>query len=269
MATAPEELQPQPDEEDPNAPNAPEGDGGDPPSDEPDPYAPLAQKMGWVPKDQFRGPPEKWKPAEQFIIDGHSIQQQTSKELREMRQTLDVVSRTTGSIMEQRIAEERARLERLHSEAVEEGDTAGALQIAERLSGMKHAQVPQPASNADEWIQRNPWFNEDPLAKARAIEISDRLAAAGVPHAQQLEQVERGIRKEFPELFNDQPRSQPKPPAVGQPGSRVSAPSNRAKGFHDMPKAAQDVAKDMLDRGVIPNLDAYTKNYWLNAERKA
>jgi cell division septum initiation protein DivIVA len=262
MATAPEELQPQPGEEneDPNA--QPPDDGGDPPPSDDDPYAPLAQKMGWVPKDQFRGPAEKWKPAEQFIIDGHSIQQQTSKELREMRQTLDAVSRTSASIVEQQIADKKRELERLHAEAVEEGDVEGARKISQRIDTLQAPTV-QPVSGLDDWKRQNRWFESDPLATARAFEISDRLAAAGVPKDRQLAEIERGIRKEFPELFNDKP--QQRPPSVSQPGSRTSAPSNRARGFHDMPKAAQDVAKDMLDRGVIPNLEAYTNNYWKSA----
>ena len=56
------------------------------------------------------------------------------------------------------------------------------------------------------------------------------------------------------------------PPRVHQPGNRATAPTNRAKGFADMPAAAQKVAKDMVERGVIPSLDAYVKNYWQNAE---
>jgi hypothetical protein len=31
-----------------------------------------------------------------------------------------------------------------------------------------------------------------------------------------------------------------------------------------MPKPAQDIAKDMVNRGVIPNADVYVKNYFAN-----
>ena len=68
---------------------------------------------------------------------------------------------------------------------------------------------------------------------------------------------------------NPNPGDGKAPAAVNSPGSRSASPSNRAKGFADLPPAAQKIAKDMVERKVIPNLDAYTKMYWQNAERKA
>src|ERR1700743_3022707 len=45
-----------------------------------------AGKKGWVPKDKFKGPPEKWKPASQFLADGDKFQKSTQRELLELRQ---------------------------------------------------------------------------------------------------------------------------------------------------------------------------------------
>jgi hypothetical protein len=36
-----------------------------------------------------------------------------------------------------------------------------------------------------------------------------------------------------------------------RPASRGAPPSNRQKGFADMPKEAQDIARDMVERKVI------------------
>jgi hypothetical protein len=50
-------------------------------------------------------------------------------------------------------------------------------------------------------------------------------------------------------------------PAAGAPG-----PSNRQKGFADMPKEAQDIARDMVERKVIKSTDDYARNYFANLE---
>jgi hypothetical protein len=58
------------------------------------------------------------------------------------------------------------------------------------------------------------------------------------------------MRQEMPQLFGEQKNGKP-PAGVNQPGSRGAAPSNRQKGFADMPKEAQDIARDMVERKVI------------------
>jgi hypothetical protein len=76
------------------------------------------------------------------------------------------------------------------------------------------------------------------------------------------------MKQEMPQLFVDQKNGKP-PAGVNPPGSRGAAPSNRQKGFADMPKEAQDIARDMVDRKVIKSTDDYVRNYFANATAKA
>lgn len=274
MATAPDQLDPDdPNEPDPNAqdPNAEPSDGGD---DEPDPYAELAQKIGWVPKDQFRGDPNDWKPAEEFILAGRDIQRNTASELKNVREQLEVIGRTSASIVEQQVeVRTKEALERFNR-AIEDEDPKAALaaskeihDLAGRKNGADGATGPTP--EALTWAQRNSaWFQKDPLATARAVEICDSLARTGVrDHGAQLKAAEEQVRREFPHLFG---KAEAKPQAgVNAPGNRSPASGNRQKGFSDMPKAAQDIANDMAARGLIPDKEAYVKNYWTMLERKA
>jgi hypothetical protein len=74
----------------------------------------------------------------------------------------------------------------------------------------------------------------------------------------------------MPQLFKDGMNGQRKdPPGVNAPGSRGAPPSNRQKGFGDMPKEAQDIARDMKERGVIKSTDDYVRNYFANEAGKA
>lgn len=225
----------------------------------PDPYADLATRIGWVPKDQFRGDPEAWKPAEQFILDGKDIQRATSRELKEMRATVDNIARTTGTLFEQRMNEYASQLKTEYATAVEDGDPNRAWEIGQKLNGLSQQAPPTVTSEAREWVARNPWFEKDPVAKNLAMAVADTYAKEGKSVAEQLRAAETHVRQAYPNLFASAGKG---PAGVAQPGSRSASPPGKAKSFADMPRAAQDIAKDLVDRKLIPNTDAYVKNYY-------
>lgn len=244
---------------------------------EPSPYDELAQKMGWVPKDQFQGPPEQWKPAEQFILDGRDIQRETARELKTLRGTVDNIARTSGSIVAAEVSRRVADLTAQHEKAVDEGDTEGALRIASEIGTLK-ASVTAPAapsSAAQAFADENKaWFRTDPLATARAVEVTNLLARQGYDENTQLKYARDTVEREYPHLFgrgNNGTAPGGKAPAqVHAPSSRSAGPSaGKTKGYMDMPKAARDVADDMVARGVLPDKDAYAKHYWQNEGKPA
>jgi hypothetical protein len=222
----------------------------------------LAAEMGWTPKDQWQGDPDKWKPADQFIRDGRDIQQTTSRELRAMREQVERLSSTSAQILQDKLAEQAAQWEARFNQAVEDGDTATAAKLAEQ----RPSAAPQQAVTADPtvqaWVAKNEWFTKDPLAQARAAEISDRLKHLSVPD--QLAQVERAIRKEFPEHF---PAPTKPPPATQTGATRAANPGNRVKGFADMPQASQQAALDFERLNNVPK-DEFAKRYWANEAKK-
>jgi len=273
VATEGTPTTPQPGEEQQGQQPAGEEEAGE---EEPGPYDELAQSMGWVPKAQFTGPPEQWKPAEQFIRDGRDIQRETARELRTLRATVDNIARTSGSIVETEVNRRVAELRDQHAKAVDEGDTDAALRIAGEigtLSASVRAQAgPSPAAQtfADE---NKAWFRVDPVATARAIEVTNSLARQGYDEATQLKYARETVEREYPHLFGKgQNGTVPgkAPPQVHSPSSRSAGPAAaKTKGYVDMPKAARDVADDMVARGVLPDKEAYAKQYWQNEQRTA
>jgi hypothetical protein len=238
------------------------------------PYAELAQKIGWVPKDQFGGPPEAWKPADQFIIDGRDIQRETASRLKTVESQLSNIAKTSASLVEQQVNERLDALRAQHADAVEAGDAPAALKIAQTIDTTLANVTPAnsgPSAEAQAFADRNSsWFNQpgQEYATARAREICNTLAAQGYDHGTQLRIAEQRMKQEMPQLFGEQKNGKP-PAGVNQPGSRGAAPSNRQKGFADMPKEAQDIARDMVDRNVIKSTDDYVRNYFANAAAKA
>lgn len=226
----------------------------------PEPIVNLAREIGWVPKDEYRGDPDKWKPADQFIKDGRDIQQTTSRELRSLREQMERVAGVTETIVNDRVSAARLQWEAEIAEATEEGDTKRVLDLVG-----KEPQKTQRAggdSTVQSWVAKNEWFNKDPLAQVRAKELSNKLGHLPVP--EQLAQVERQIRKEFPEHF---PAPAKMPPATQTASSRAAAPGNRVKGFADMPQASQQVAIEFEKLNNVKR-DDFAKQYWANEAKK-
>lgn len=268
MATAPEQ-EPNEELEPTGIETEVETDDYDPAND---PVAPLAMRMGWVPKDQFKGDVSKWKPADQYILDGHDIQTRTSKELREIKSTVDTMSRTTAQIIEDKLAEKQQLLASQYQEAFDDGDAERAFRLSQQMTQLQNA--PRPSVGGDpvtKFKAENEWYGKDPLASDLAYQTCDRLSKQGFSVEQQLEAARLAVAREFPDLVPDAAPAARRPtaPSVRAPTTRTTAPSNRQKGFHDMPKAAQDTAKRLVESGHLKDVDGYTAKYWQNAGGKA
>lgn len=234
------------------------GDGDEPPADD-NPIEKLAQEMGWVPQDRYTGPAERWKPADQFIRDGRDIQREQARDLRELKSTMETVAKTSAQILADRIEAEKAKLAEQYSAAVEDGDAKRAFEIGGQIHKLDE-QKPQPntgpSPEAQDFATRNAaWFNKDPLATALAIRITNELAH--FPHSEQLKAAEAEVRRVYPHLFGQQKA----PPGVASP-TKVATQAKGPKGAKDLPAQARSVAQDMVDRGLIPDVESYAKNYF-------
>ncbi len=274
MATQPDDLQGQEQIEEGALP--PEGESHEEQQEEqqqevaPPTLEEVARQTGWVPQDEYKGDASKWRPAHEFILHGRDIQQRVSSELREVKQTLDTVVKTSAQIAADRLESQKRELSAKFQTAVDDGDPKAAYEASQQLGQIDQrlketSAPPAPPQDVQAFATKNAgWFNVDPAATALAIGMSNKLSH--LPVAEQLQHAEQEVRRVYPHLFADSPApqtSQPKPQAqTRQPTSRTAAPPARAKGFADMPPAAQKVAKDMADRGVIPNAEAYASGYW-------
>ena len=230
----------------------------DTPVEEPPTLEDVASELGWVPKDKFKGKEEDWKPAVDFIREGKNIQKGLAKDVKRLSSQMENMSRTSAAILQERIDAEKARLEVAHRKAVEDDDPDAALKIGKRIDQLdRQAQTTAgPTSDVQEWVQRNSWFTTNPLANAIAVQTAEAFARQGKGVAEQLQAAEDEVKRAYPHLF---PTTKA-PASVAQPGSRSASPTARAKGFSDMSREEQAIATDMVERGVIPNVDAYVKH---------
>ena len=229
----------------------------------------LAQKMGWKPKEEYRGDPDKWRPADEFITQGHEIQRNLSQDLKRLRTTVDNIQTTTSDVFKQKLEDEKRDLAARYEQAFEAGDMNATFRIGKAITDVDQRilqPVTQPtvSPGVEQFQSENAvWFNKDPLATERAVRITNELAAKGYSEAYQLAEAARTVRNEFPQLF-EAPRERVAPSTHSS--ARTSSPATGKKGFTHMPMEAQQVALRMEeDHGVKKEL--YAQNYFANLER--
>jgi len=193
-----------------------------------------AKEMGWVPQDQFKGDPEKWRPADEFVRRGEDIlpivRKQNEKlhgELKELRETNERMSRMFEKTLARERGEAERRIEALKAEsrlAVKAGDDAKADQIDQQIESLKqeakeapkaktYADFPedyQPTEDSPEhnalragFMAANPWMVEEPDMADYAVRVSELNAAAnpGIGFKANMKAVEAAVRKKFPAYF--------------------------------------------------------------------
>lgn len=223
----------------------------------------LASNMGWSPKDEWRGDPEKWKPADQFIQATVEVNAKLNSRLKGLDSKIESIHRTNSAMTERVLADQRQKLLEERREAFDTGDAEKFDQVEKKLGELQAqpAQQVQPPE-VEDFLERHSWLKTDKEAANWASNRAGELAAQGLGTARQLAAVEREAKNLFPEYFKQE---EPKPKGVplNKPGIRGGS-SPRAKTFAALPKEAQKEALYYEKKG-IPRED-YAKTYFEEQE---
>lgn len=230
----------------------------------------LAREMGWRPESEFKGDPSEFRSAEQFIREGREVQRSLTRELRGVREEVSRMGQVSSRIMADELAKRDEHWQARLARAVEDGKLEDAKTASAELAKIdterkQTGATPAPPAETSDFMERNKvWFDVDPLATLRAKEIADSLAKNGVSIPEQLRQVERAIRKEFPEHF---PAPAKTPPGTQTGASRSAATGSRTKGYADMPEASRKMADEYEKTHGVPK-ENFAKSYWADQERR-
>lgn len=174
-----------------------------------------ARRMGWKPQAEYRGDPDKWVTAQEFIEKGENELPVLRERLRVTDRRLEQTERALHGVNERlreqtevltqfrdfaRDGEERARkraleeLEERHARQVSEADVAGAkatlaaikeVEAAPAAQPKKAPETPQtpPAPQAPQvppevtaWVNSNKdWYASDPVMRGAAIALHGQL----------------------------------------------------------------------------------------------
>jgi len=237
-----------------------------------------AREMGWRPKEEFKGDEARWIDADSFVKKGEEvlpIVNARAKKLEaaneSMKAELADMKKTFGEFKqyhtqtEQRAYQRAMRdLEQRQAEAVEANDLGEVRKITKEMTDLSKDvrtdnqgdpyATPDHAKTLSQWAGENPWFQSDQVMTAAANAIANQLEAAGVTGAEQLAEVAKRMRVEFPHKFENERR---KAPAAVEGGS---PPRKGGKTLSDLPPEARAQAIKWDKAGLVSTAQ-FLKDY--------
>lgn len=152
-----------------------------------------ARRHGWVPKEDFRGDPDKWRTAEEFNDIGDNLMPVMKERLSKLEEkhdaTLTALDKANTGI--QKLADHhRGTKQRAQEHAIKtvraemrQAVAAGDLEAFDRLqleAGKIETTTPpeqQPSPDFAPWVEKNQWYNEDPVLAQYADQVGTVVAS--------------------------------------------------------------------------------------------
>ena len=278
-----------------------DGDGDGEKGGEESQNAPRARRMGWQPKEKYRGKEGDWLDADAFIekvegevpvlrernrmLDGRVAAQ--DKKLGDLEAKLKEQNDMTRELLDiNRAAMDRGysmrmkELEDAMDRAAADGDKDAYKAIkgeliafgkahpnwtARKPEEKKPEEAPKIAPDVQQWVSENStWFNpndEDDEASQYAI-VRDRQLAKKYPNnATRLAKVKEDVASRFPEKFENPARKQAQ--TVASPSAHVNGKGGGKKGrsFSDLDDGAKAAYERIAARTPGFTKDDYVKSY--------
>jgi len=243
-----------------------------------------ARKMGWVAKEEFRGDPDKWRPAEEFLDRGKRILPIVLKDNERLQRNLDRVKdqlaevrESTKELVEFHTAAAKREYERGRREieakieaAAANADANTVRQEMVNLDNLTKQNTPaekkvetkqtiQVDPVIQDWITKERWFNADRTLNVYAIDVYDTLQREkpGVEVSDLLAETKRKTMEKFPEKFGINPNREGAA-AVATPSGGNGATRKNAKSYENLPADA----KKACDK-FVKTIPGYTKEKYV------
>jgi cell division septum initiation protein DivIVA len=245
-----------------------------------------ARRLGWVPKEEFKGNQDQWRDADEFLKRGEEIHGYLKNDLERLHATLSAKDREIAEIkqvMEEfrkfhNETEARAYkraiddLKREKAEAVRLGDGDRVVELDDQIDQLKEAQktpekTEEPARRADEvnrdyleWLPNNRWYIEDPELQELADDFGEVIKKKNpnLVGKDFLEEVTKRVRKVAPEKFENPNRFSP---AVSTSSdSRAPASSKKKRSYENLPQEAKQACDRFVKQGLMTR-EQYVKEF--------
>jgi hypothetical protein len=211
-------------------------------------YEAEAKEQGWAPEEEWRGKPEDFKSAEQFIKDGENIpailKSKVEKLEGRVEQLLDS-NKKFNEMSQRTLKKEReekekaiAQLEDVRKQAITEGDGEAFDRADKQINELREDIQPQTTEIdpvAKKWLDSNPWYETNDKLAVHADGLADRLVAKGYTGQAYFDELTRQVHEAFPEEFGNKNRSKPSSVESATP----SSPSSKHT-FDSLPADAKE-----------------------------
>ncbi len=243
-----------------------------------------ATKMGWTPKDQFKGDPAKWRPADEFVERGKNMLPIVQATVKRQEKQIEELTRTVKDFTEHMTKTEQraydralATLKEQRKEAIAAGDGEAFDKVDEAIADLrkeadaKAAKPKQQEASDDpiynEWESRNKWLSDPDMADyAEFAAQKMRKDGEKAIGADFLDLVSKKVKTQFPDKFEN-----PRRAAAASVEGAAPAQRKGGKSYADMPAEARAACDRMAKNGFSDAKQAaafkadYTKQYFEGA----
>lgn len=187
---------------------------------EPSPIEQKAMEMGWKPKEQFSGNEEDFIDAKEFVSRQplYDTISHTKRELKQLRDSFDALKNHYTNVREFEYKRALDSLKKERQNAVSNGDGEKFEELDNEIKAVEKQRMalarsreevaPAPAPEFERFLNNNSWYSNVKYMREFADEYGTRLHAQGMSPEEVLKEVEKAVRKEFPQKFVNPNREQ-------------------------------------------------------------
>lgn len=224
---------------------------------------------GWVPKEEWKGDPDKWKSKEQWIEDGENILPIVQSQLNQMKEDLKeskAANQQAGEFFrdyQQRQEKETAvlkeKLEKAKQQAVTDGDGEAFIKAEQDLANLQPTKE-QMTPVQQGFIENNTWYGKNEDLTIFADGVADRLVQQGFidQSPAYFEELTRRVKDRFPKEFENPNRQRAGNVEDGGTRERKDSKAHVADNLPDEAKAA---GERFVKQKLFKSLDDYAKAY--------
>ena len=246
-----------------------------------------ALTMGWTPKSQFKGDPDKWVDAETFVKRGEEFLpflkannrrleqalERANAKIEQMDKGLKSAIQQLSRADQRAYAKAKADLEAELEQYAAAGNAEAVKAVTKDLVDLEKETVAkvEDAPGEDpafaEWREANPWFGKDMRKTRIAAALGAEVAEDGYTGKAQVKEVDRRLREEYPDWF-----AKPTNPnrTAAAPVEGVGAPlRSGAKTYSDLPAEAKAMCDELCrDMPKLMTREKFVKDYFAQEAKK-
>jgi DNA-binding ferritin-like protein len=211
-------------------------------------YEAEARSQGWAPEENWKGDPDKFKSAEQFVKDGENIPAILKSKVERLESRVEQLLDSNKQFNEfsQRSLEKEKKekeqviqeLQEARKQAVNDGDGDAFDRADKQLDELKTAPIETQGIDpmAKDWLSHNTWYETNATLAAFADGMADRLIAQGYTGKAYFDELTERTKEAFPEEFGNKNRKKPNLVEDGEPAVVDSSKQT----FNNLPKEAKE-----------------------------
>jgi len=235
-------------------------------------YESEASEQGWTPKENWKGPEEKWTDAQTFVERGEQIAgilKSKNVKLEDRIHRLEESNRQFGEYHKQTLetqqrknAETIQELEAKVAQAITDGDGAEYTRANREIQSLK-SEAPAPTNDAEwsrrsqEFISENEWYNKDPKLRQYADDISDRIRSISTSEVDYFSKLTAEVKEAHPNAFENPNKSRAN---TVENAGQLSTTNSKDHTYDNLPPDAKSACDKFVKDGFTTR-EAYVETY--------